>query len=384
MQQHTGQHVLSAAFERLFDARTVGFHLGAAMSTIDLAREVTPRDMASAEDEANRVVWENRPVTIRFAAADEAARLPLRKRAEEPARTGTLRLIDIDEFDLSACGGTHVARTGAIGVIAVASWERFKGGQRIEFLCGGRALSRFRTLRDTLAAATRLLSVSAEDLPGAIERLQTEARSQSRAVAGLQSELARYRAEELAASAEITSCGRLVVRAVDADANGLRSLATSITASSGYAVALVSASTPALVVVARSTDVAVGADSVIAALTARFGGRGGGKADLAQAGGLSAPVEARSLAPRDELILVSHGRNQDKDQRNQEHSEILDSARLSVLRSLLPSVGSVRYRENCARRTTIASVAWSMTPAAASKLFAMMENTTGSLPRVRT
>src|SRR5438445_9117049 len=124
MQQHTGQHVLSAAFDRLFGARTVGFHLGADASTIDLARELTAREIAAAEDEANRVGWEDRPVTIRFASAEEASHLPLRK---ESGRSGTLRLVDVEGFDLSACGGTHVARTGEIGVMAIMAWERFKG-----------------------------------------------------------------------------------------------------------------------------------------------------------------------------------------------------------------------------------------------------------------
>src|SRR6476646_6326639 len=142
MQQHTGQHVLSAAFDRLSGVKTVSFHLGADVSTIDLAREVTPKEIAAAEDEANRIVWEDRPVTIRYATAEEAAALPLRK---EPVRTGTLRLIDVEGFDLSACGGTHVSRTGAVGLIAVTAWERFKGGHRLEFACGRRVLVRFRT-----------------------------------------------------------------------------------------------------------------------------------------------------------------------------------------------------------------------------------------------
>src|SRR5438445_2088609 len=220
MQQHTGQHVLSAAFDHLFHVRTVSFHLGAAVSTIDLAREMTAADVAAAESEANRVVWEDRPVAITFADSEEAARMPLRK---EPNRAGRLRLIEVDGFDLSACGGTHVARTGAIGVVAVAAWERFKGGQRIEFLCGGRALTRFRSLRDTAAAAMRLLSVGPEEVTGGIERLHAETRDHKRVVAGLQSELARYRADELAATAEDTARGRLVARAIDADANGLKS-----------------------------------------------------------------------------------------------------------------------------------------------------------------
>src|SRR5262249_44364733 len=156
MQQHTGQHVLSAAFSRLFDARTVSFHLGDEVSTIDLAKEMKPDQIEAAEVEANRVVWEDRPVAIRFASKDEAAAMPLRK---ESLRDGTLRLIDVEDFDLSACGGTHVARTGAIGVIAVAGSERFKGGQRLAFLCGGRALRRFGAMRDVLTASVRLLSV---------------------------------------------------------------------------------------------------------------------------------------------------------------------------------------------------------------------------------
>src|SRR5262249_53879968 len=120
MQQHTGQHILSAAFDREVAARTTSFHLGAEAATIDLDRELTPSQIAAAERAANWVVWEDRPVTVRFATAEEASRLPLRK---EPVRTGRLRLVEVTDFDLSACGGTHVQRTGMIGVIAVAGWE---------------------------------------------------------------------------------------------------------------------------------------------------------------------------------------------------------------------------------------------------------------------
>ena len=308
MQQHTGQHVLSAACSRLFDVRTVSFHLGAAISTIDLAREMTPAEIAAAENEANRVVWEDRPVAIRFATAEEAARLPLRK---EPVRGGTLRLIDIEQFDLSACGGTHVARTGGIGVIAVAGWERFKGGQRIEFVCGGRALNAFRSLRDAVGAGVRLLSVLPEELPGSIERLQAELKEQKRATIALQNDLARYRAEEIAASAEPVRLRpdtpadyRLVARAVDADANGLKALAAAVTATPGFVVVLVSTSTPALAVVARSRDVDVSAQKVLATLIATFGGRGGGRPEAAQGGGLAAEPDAILRAARAAIAAV--------------------------------------------------------------------------------
>jgi len=303
MQQHTGQHVLSAAFDKRFGVRTVSFHLGSDASTIDLARDVPAADIATAEKEANRIVWEDRPVSIRFAAADEAARLPLRK---ESARTGTLRLIDVDGFDLSACGGTHVSRTGAIGVIAVAGWERFKGGLRVEFVCGGRALSRFRALRDTVAASVRLLSVLPAELPAAVERMQAAAKDQKRTIGALQDELSAFRADTLAAAAECSAAGHAVLRAVDADANGLKSLAMAIAARPGHVAVLTSVSRPALVVVARASDAThVSSQQIVAALVEQFGGRGGGKPEVAQAGGLNASAEEVLNAARDALAASS-------------------------------------------------------------------------------
>ncbi len=298
MQQHTGQHVLSAAIVRVARVPTVSFHLGSDVSTIDLARELKPQELADAEAEANRVVWEDRPVSVRFASKEEAAALPLRK---ESRREGTLRLIDVQDFDLSACGGTHVARTGAIGIIAVSAWERFKGGQRLEFVCGGRALARFRSLRDSVGASVKLLSVLPGEVPAAVERLQADAKEQKRAMAALQTELARYRAEELAASAEEAPSGRLVVRAIDGESATLKALAMAIAARPGHAAALVSTSSPVLAVVARAGDLTVSAQQVLASLLAEFGGRGGGKPDLAQGGGLTGSTDAILAAARRHL-----------------------------------------------------------------------------------
>ncbi|HEY2907539.1 MAG TPA: DHHA1 domain-containing protein [Vicinamibacterales bacterium] len=302
MQQHTGQHVLSAAFDRLFKVRTVSFHLGAVAATIDLAREVSAKEITAAEDAANDVVWQDRPVSIRYATAEEAAQLPLRK---EPVREGTLRLIDVENFDLSACGGTHVARTGAIGTIVVGAVERFKGGSRIEFFCGGRAVKRFRALRDTTGATTKLLSAGLDDLPGAIEHLQAEAREQKRALVALHSELARFRAIELAAAAEPIASGRVVLKAIDADAPGLKALASAVCANAGFAVVLISTARPALVVVCRSADVSANAKEILTALTAKFGGRGGGSPEMAQGGGLDAPSEAIIAEARRRLLQIA-------------------------------------------------------------------------------
>ncbi len=285
MQQHTGQHLLSAAFDRLHGARTVGFHLGAASSTIDLDRDLPPALIVGAEDAANRIVWEDRPVSIRFATEDEAASLPLRK---EATRGGVLRLIEIVDCDLSACGGTHVGRTGAVGMIAVASWERFKGGVRIEFLCGGRALRSFRALRDAIAGSVRLLSVLPEELPAAVERLQAESKSQKKTQQALQVRLASHEAGALALRGAAIGPATLVAEALSEwDAQGLKSLASTITSAPGFIVTLVSTDSPALIVIARSQDVAMDASAILRRITERFGGRGGGKSDLAQGGGLS-------------------------------------------------------------------------------------------------
>jgi alanyl-tRNA synthetase len=298
MQQHTGQHVLSAVVERAFGARTLSFHLGAESSTVDLDRELSPAQIGAAEEAANRVVWEDVPVTVRYASEEEARLLPLRK---ESVRTGTLRLVDVAGVDLSACGGTHVARTGALGQIAIASWERFKGGQRIEFLCGGRALLRFQQLRDTTAAAIRLLSVLPSELPAGIGRLQAELKEQKRLLGTAHTALAGFEAAALLQSAATFGPARLVCQIVDGDANRLKALAVVIAEQPDAAALLTSRSTPALIVVARGSGLAMSCRDVVAALTGAFGGRGGGKADLAQAGGLSGTPDdvlaaARALA----------------------------------------------------------------------------------------
>jgi alanyl-tRNA synthetase len=285
MQQHTGQHVLSAAFDRLLSNRTESFHLGAESSSIDLARDVTASEVGAAVDEANRIIWEDHPVQVRFVTADEAARLPLRK---EPARGGTLRLIDIDGFDLSACGGTHVARTGGIGIITVPGWEKFRGGSRVQFLCGVRVRRRYDVWRDAFAATQKFLSVAPEELAPAVERLQSESKSLQRTLRALQEKLAVHEATALVARGTRFGDRLAVVEAVpDLDASGLKAMAAAAAATPGAAVVLFSASSPALAVIACHPGAGVDANATLKALTAKFGGKGGGKPDLAQGGGLT-------------------------------------------------------------------------------------------------
>jgi alanyl-tRNA synthetase len=289
MQQHTGQHLLSAAFDRLFENPTVGFHMGADVSTIDLARDASPADAERAVDEANQIVWENRVVSIRFVSPAEAQSLQLRK---DPAREGTLRVIDVSGFDLSACGGTHVERTGAIGLVAVTGSERVRGGVRLTFVCGGRAVRALRTYRDAVAGSIRVLSVLPGELPSAVERVQADARDARKQIKGLQEQLAAYEGARLVASAPDVQGVRVLVDLLTGwDAPGLKAVAAAATSTARACVVLFSDSTPMSVVVARSADVKMDANAVLRQLTERHGGRGGGKPELAQGGGLSGTAQ---------------------------------------------------------------------------------------------
>jgi alanyl-tRNA synthetase len=294
MQQHTGQHILSAAFDRLCHVRTTSFHLGALTSTIDLAREVTPDEIARAEREANQVVWDARPVSVRFVTEEEAARLPLRK---EPVKTGRLRLVDIDGFDLSACGGTHVPQTGLVGAIAVAGWERFKGATRLTFVCGARALRSHAALREVVTAATRTLSVLPGDLAAAIERLQAEVKAGGREVRRLQEEVAMFRAAGLRAAAETIGPVRGVLSTQAGwDAAALKTLALAIVSEPGLVVVLTGDGSPVPVVAARSAGVTWDAGAWMKQATADLGGRGGGRPELAQGGLPTAPDRVLAFA----------------------------------------------------------------------------------------
>jgi alanyl-tRNA synthetase len=299
MQQHTGQHLLSAAFEHEAGARTVSFHLGSSSSTIDLDKELSADEVARVEAAANERLWQDQEVCVKFVSESEAAKLPLRK---ESARTGELRIIEIPDYDLSACGGTHVQRTGAIGVITVSGIERFKGGLRVEFLCGGRALSGYHALKRSVDSTVRLLSVLPGEIPAGVEKLQAAARQQQKAQEGLQERLAVHEAAALQASGEQIGGAKVVAAAVSGwDAAGLKKLASAIVSKPGTIAVLLTTETPSLVAVARSQDLTVDAGAVLKPLLDRFGGKGGGKGAVAQAGGLSGEAGAILAAAKDHV-----------------------------------------------------------------------------------
>jgi len=285
VQQHSGQHVLSAAFIRLFNVPTVSFHMGEESCTIDLeASGLSSAQAQKAELLANEVIAEDRPVSIRFVPLEEARQLGLRKLP--PKQTGDLRLIDITDFDLTACGGTHVRATGQIGSILLRKIEKVKQGVRVEFVCGLRAVNTARRDYTTLTEAAALYSSHIYDVPEQVRKALAESKAAGKAQHKLLEELAELYSERLVAQA--ASSPQVIAQFFpDRDATFIKLLAQKLTAGKNAVIALLAsgAGQPTLVF-AQTPGQKSNMGQLMKEAMARLGGRGGGSADMAQ-GGLS-------------------------------------------------------------------------------------------------
>lgn len=278
MQQHTGQHLLSAVLAEQFGWPTVSFHLGAESSTIDLEGAVTAEAVRQAEWRANQIVCENRPVSIAFEPADQAT--GLRKASE---RDGTLRIVSIQDLDRSACGGTHVRATGEIGAILIRKLDRVRQTVRLEFVCGGRAVRRARADYDTLDQVARLFSAPPGETPSLVAAQLEAARAAEKLRRKLELDLAAYEGKQLYDAAAPGPDGfRRHTRRLPAGAvENLRTLAQSFTAQP-RAVFTVVLENPPSILYATSADSGIDAGQILKAAVAAVGGRGGGAARLAQ------------------------------------------------------------------------------------------------------
>jgi alanyl-tRNA synthetase len=285
MQQHTGQHVLSAAFVRALNMPTVSFHMGAESCSIDLdTKGLTAKQVETAEALANDVVTENRSVSVRFVTSEEAKDLGLRKLP--PAERDQLRLIDIDDFDLTACGGTHGTATGQIGCVLLRKIERVRQGWRVEFVCGKRAVGTARRDYTTLVESAGLLSTHVWDVPQQVRKSQEESRALKKSAEHLLAELADLYANRVLAET-LESGGRKVLARVfpDRDLAFIRLLAQKLIRESSNVVALVGAGadSPALVF-AQSPGQPFDMGALMKEALVKLGGRGGGSKDMAQGG----------------------------------------------------------------------------------------------------
>lgn len=292
MQQHTGQHLLSAVFESLFGFKTVGVHMGESSSTVDLAAgSISREQLIEVEARVNEAVFQNRTVSIGFEDAAQAG--GLRKATD---RTGELRIVTIEGYDRSACGGTHVRATGEIGPVLLRRLDKIRGNVRVEFLCGARALRRARQDYDTLDAVARVFNAALDDVPSLAAASVEQARESGKALKRLTLELAQLRGRQLWEQQPVSSAGRRVY--LDARPSGpledeTRALALSFTAQPA-AVFVASSPEPPAVLLAVSEDTGLHAGNLLKPLLSEAGGRGGGNARTAQ-GSLPSPEAVKKL-----------------------------------------------------------------------------------------
>jgi len=302
MQQHTGQHILSQAFLQTVGAQTLSVHM-VRTCTLDVdAASLDADALVRAEELANTVIMENRPVTTREVDLEGAVALGLRR---PPKQTGLIRVVEVEGFDRSACGGTHVRATGEVGPIIVRGAERYKGGLRIEFLCGWRALRDSRRTRGVVRDLVGQFTVGEAELSDAAARLRDRAREGERALAEARLALLQHEAAAMLRTAP--NAGSATVIAVvfaDRPMDELRALARAVTGQRA-AVVIFATDPDRRVLVARSPSVDADAATILREALAGFNGRGGGRPDAAEGIAAGAP-SARAVVDAAAVVAARH------------------------------------------------------------------------------
>ncbi|MDH7512539.1 MAG: alanine--tRNA ligase-related protein [Clostridiales bacterium] len=195
MQQHSGQHILSQSFFELLRGETLSFHLGEAISTLEIGiRAISDSDVSRVEERANEVVFEDREIKTYFIPEEKVSSIPLRR---PPKKEGLIRVVEVSGFDYSACGGTHCRRTGEIGLTKVIKWEKIRGNLRFEFLCGRRAIEDYAWKNRALVEMAARFSANEKNIPAAMEKTVSELKQARKKMRQLQEKLAGYEAEEI-------------------------------------------------------------------------------------------------------------------------------------------------------------------------------------------
>jgi alanyl-tRNA synthetase len=306
-QQHHGQHLLSRAFVETADARTVGFHLGVETTTIDLDRLVSGEQIRAAETRANEVVWEARPVSLRSVSAAEARDLGA---APPDGVEGAVRLVEVEGFDRQPCGGTHPRSTAEVGVVVVTSSERYKGGTRVSFVCGHRALAAMAHRGQILDRLVSVLSAPLEELPAVAEKTRDDLaesarRERSLLERALDREARSLLDESRAAAATPTDPALIVATYDDWSPGDLRVLAVRLVALAPCVALLGSRSDKAHLVFAQSEGLPHDIPALLCAAVEYLGGRGGGRGNLAQGGGDRADLLGEAVARAAEAVRSS-------------------------------------------------------------------------------
>ncbi len=294
MQHHTGQHILTQAFVQVAHANTVSFHLSPDSVTIDLDVTILSQEqLASVEDLANQIIWDNRPVTTTWRQADDQEGVRVR-RLPKQSLTGGLRIIDIEGFDVTACGGTHVARTGEIGIIKVLKTERRGNKTRVEFRCGMRALRDFRDKTSVSNLLSASLNCRLSEIPDAINRLKADLKTTQAALKGATNRLLDLEAARLLSKAPQRGHLTIITETYgNRDVGEVKQLAAKLVEQPGVVALLGVAGPQAMLCFARSQNLDNDMGMLLRETLAKFGGRGGGQPEFAQGGGI--PLDKETL-----------------------------------------------------------------------------------------
>ncbi|PQP83295.1 hydrolase [Paenibacillus sp. PCH8] len=279
MQQHTGQHLLSAITLKLVDAMTLSFHLGADHATIDVeAPELSVDQLTTIEQEVNRQIYRNARISSSWVTAEEAARLPLVK---QPSVTEDIRIVEIEGVEYNACGGTHVSATGEIGIIKLLKTEKVKSSTRIYFKCGTRALNEFTATQNVLNSISVILKTSKDELVERIEKMELEQKQLQTELNTVKTTNDTYYAEELLAARE-----GLVIAQIfeDKSLKEMQSLATKLTAEHEGLVLFASISEAKVVLAQNGQPPEWACGPFFKGNLGAYQGKGGGSEKMAQAG----------------------------------------------------------------------------------------------------
>lgn len=287
MQQHLGEHLLSYACWKLFKANNIGFHMNEDDVFIDLDKELTEEELLKAELYTNEIIWENRPVHISYMDSTEAVKLKDKMRKFNSKLTGTLRIVSVEDADICTCCGTHPPFTGMLGSVKVIRHEKHKGGCRVEFVCGSRALADADKKNSTLLAVAQGLSVKPEQVPDALAKLKADLLAQLDDVKSKLLKVEEAQLQELYENAPTNAAGTKIL-AVPLDGHDAKDIKVFLPKATAleHTICLLVAAKPERISYAAALGAATEGDCrvLIKLLNEAFGGRGGGKSDCAQGG----------------------------------------------------------------------------------------------------
>jgi alanyl-tRNA synthetase len=278
MQQHAGQHILSQSFSELHDAETLSFHLGEVTSTVEInLRNISEEEVEKVEARANKTVFQDREIKTYFVRADEIEGIPLRR---PPKKKGLIRVVEITDFDYSACGGTHPKRTGEIGLIKIIKWERIRNNIRFEFVCGQRALEDYAWKNSHLRQLSNLFTVQEKEVLSSVERLLSDLKEQKKKNKKMQQKMIEYEAQDIAQRA-----GKGIIKNIFTGRghDEVRFLALNIIRKGDFVVLYgLKGEERIQLILARSENMDIDLREVVPELCSLIKGKGGGRPSLVE------------------------------------------------------------------------------------------------------